>query len=207
MYTLSSRSAPSSVADAVQASLSFSFSESGNIRTLSTTDASAGIDISGLLYTPVPSTTLCPQWALYVPKNATQVILPRATFGFIALAPWISSNCTLAYLAAVQQDPIRSFIFYLPGNSTDIPPLANDQTWALGDGGKWKSTNKFPVYAVTSNSGTQIMSQLALYTGNLTSVPNGHELASLYPPSDYIRLALQIDTCISTPFPRVATSR
>jgi hypothetical protein len=37
------------------------------------------------------------------------------------------------------------------------------------------------------------MDQLALYTGNLTSVPNGHELANEYPPSDYVRLAIQID--------------
>jgi hypothetical protein len=186
------------MADPVQESLSFYFPESGNIRTLSTTDASSGTEISGLLYTPVPSTTLCPQWPLYVPKNATQVVLPRATFGFVALAPWISSNCTLAYLAAVRQDPIRSFVFYLPGNSTNIPPLANDPTWALGDGGKWKSTNRFPVYAISSNSGNQIMSQLSLYTGNLTSVPNGHELANIYSPSDYIRLALQIEICTST---------
>ena len=194
------------MADTAQASLSFSFSEDGNIRTLSTTDESTGSEIGGLLYTPVPSTTLCPQWPLYVPKNATQVVLPRATFGFIALAPWISPNCTLAYLAAVQQDPIRSFIFYLPGNNTDIPPLANDPTWALGDGGKWKLTNKFPVYAIPSRSGNQIMSQLSLYTGNLTNVPNGHELANLYSPSDYIRLAVQIDICTSTYSPRLTVS-
>jgi len=185
-------------ADAAQASISFSLSESGNVRTLSTTGAAAGVEVSGLLYTPVPSSTLCSQWPLYVPKNATQVVLPRAIFGFIALAPWISQNCTLAYLAAVQQDPVRAFVFYLPGNSSDTPPLANDPAWALGDGGKWKSSNKFPVYAIPSDSGNQIMSQLTLYTGNLTSVPNGHELANSFPASDYVRLALRVDMCTST---------
>lgn len=177
----------------VQTNISFTWSESGTIRTLSTTDAAAGTDISGLLYTPVPNTTVCPQWSQYAPYNASKVVLPRANFGFVALAPWISPNCTLAYLAAVQQDPIRSFIFYQPGNSTAEPPLANDASWGLNDGGKWKSSNKFPVYAIPSYSGNQIMNQLALYTGNLTSVPNGHELANQFPPSDYIRLAIEID--------------
>lgn len=177
----------------VQSNISFTWTESGTIRTLSTTDASAGTDISGLLYTPVPDTQACPQWSQYASVNASKAVLPRANFGFVALAPWINPSCTLAYLAAVQQDPIRSFIFYLTDNSTTAPPLANDPTWGLNDGGKWKSSNKFPVYAIPSASGNQIMSQLALYTGNLTSVPNGHELANEFPPSDYVRLAIEID--------------
>jgi len=178
-----------------QPSISFSFEQSGTIRTLSTTDASSGVNITGLLYAPVPNETACSNWDQYVNPNATKVVLPRAGFelGFVALAPWISPNCTLAYLAAVnEQYPIRSFLFYLPGNGSSIPPLANDPAWGLGDGGKWKSSNRFPVYAIPSSSGGIIMSQLALYTGNLTSVPNGHQLANEYPPSDYVRLAVQI---------------
>jgi len=173
---------------------SFSYEKSGSIRSLSTTDASSGLNITGLLYTPVPNDTQCSQWSQYVNVNATKVVLPRSGFGvgFVALAPWISPNCTLAYFAAVGEDPVRSFLFYLPGNSSDTPPLANDPTWGLGDGGKWKASNRFPVYAIPSWSGNLIMSQLALYTGNLTAVPNGHELADEYPASDYVRLAVQI---------------
>jgi hypothetical protein len=128
-----------------------------------------------------------------VPVNATKVALPRNGYTFIALAPWISVDCTFAYLNAVQADLIRAFVFYLLDNSTDIPPLANDPTWGLGDGGRWKTTYKFPVYAIPSSRGSQLMSELASYSGNLTSVPNGHDLANQYPPSDYVRLAMDID--------------
>jgi hypothetical protein len=61
------------------------------------------------------------------------------------------------------------------------------------DGGKWKSWNHFPVYAVPSMSGQEIMLQLAAYSGNVTQVPNGHLLANEFPASDYIRLAAEID--------------
>jgi hypothetical protein len=89
---------------------------------------------------------------------------------------------------------VYAFIFYLPDNGTDIPPLANNAVWSLKDGGKWKGANRFPVYAIPGQSGYALMQQLAIYSGNVTGVPNGHELANIYSPSDYIRLAAEITT-------------
>lgn len=37
------------------------------------------------------------------------------------------------------------------------------------------------------------MQQLSQYSGNVTTVPNGHELANEYQPSDYIRLAAEVN--------------
>lgn len=102
-------------------------------------------------------------------------------------------NCTLAYLAAAGPTPAQAFIFYLLDNGTTLPPTANDAVWGLNDGGRWKSTNKYPVYAVSSMTGQNIMSHLAEYSGNVTDVPNGHTLANQYPSMDYIRLAIELD--------------
>ena len=62
--------------------------------------------------------------------------------------------------------------------------------WAMAAG--WKAANRFPVYAIPGASGHQIMSELALYAGNLTTVPNGHQLTETYPPNDFVRLVLDI---------------
>jgi hypothetical protein len=110
----------------------------------------------------------------------------------IALAPWLGPNCTLSYLEEVQLDPIRAFIFYLADNSTDIPPSANDNVWNLQDGGRWKSNNHFPVYTISGATGNLLMKQLSAYSGNVTQVPNGHELANDFPADDYIRIAAEI---------------
>jgi hypothetical protein len=84
-------------------------------------------------------------------------------------------------------------MFYLTDNGTSIPPTANDVVWGLGDGGRWKSANRFPVYAIPSRTGQTIMSHLAEYSGNVTDVPNGHALANDWPSMDYIRLAVELD--------------
>ena len=86
----------------------------------------------------------------------------------------------------------QAFLFYLTDNSTGIPPVANDQAWSIGDGGRWKSNNRFPVYAIPSAVGFDLMSRLAEYSGNVTEVPNGRELIDQLPSTDYIRLAAEI---------------
>jgi hypothetical protein len=181
--------------DNSQSSLSFTFAENDKIRTLSTTSTTAGNDIDGLLYTPQLPPGVCVETALHVPENATKPTnLPaKKTISLIAVAPWINQNCTLSYLKAVQADPIRAFIFYLTDNKSDIPPLANDPIWTLKDAGRWKGNNHFPVYAIPSTTGQKIMEQLAAYSGNVTQVPNGHELANDYPANYFIRLAAEID--------------
>lgn len=130
-----------------------------------------------------------------MPHNVTKTAnLPgHSSISLIAIAPWISAECTLAYLASVQRDAIRSFLFFIPDGGTDQPPVPNDPQWALNDGGRWKTTNKFSVYAIPGATGAALMQQLSQYSGNVTTVPNGHELANQYPPNDYIRLAAEVN--------------
>jgi len=140
----------------------------------------------------------------YVPHNVTrQANLPPTDFTLIALAPWISIECTLAYLAAARLDPARAFLFYLPDNGTDRPPPISSSVWGLGDGGAWKTQNPFPVYALPSDVGTEMMKQSSLYSGNMTSVPFGHEISELphIDPRDYVRLYTQLSTSNSSVLP------
>jgi hypothetical protein len=70
----------------------------------------------------------------------------------------------------------------------------SDPAWGLGDGGRWKAENHYPVYAIPGLSGKIIMDQLNLYSGNITTVPYGHDLADMYSPTSYVRLWANIDT-------------
>ncbi|KAF2435939.1 hypothetical protein EJ08DRAFT_295542 [Tothia fuscella] len=180
----------------INETLAYSYAEVNKIRTLSTTGTTAGNDIDGLLYTPTLPAGVCDQAAQYIPRNATHTYdLPqKVELHLMALAPWIDANCTLAYLQAVRTQNVYAFLFYLPDNGTSIPPAANDAVWSLKDGGRWKRSSYFPVYAIPGMVGQTLMTQLSIYSGNVTGVPNGHELANLYSPSDYIRLAGEVNT-------------
>ena len=130
----------------------------------------------------------------YIPHNVTRrANLPSADYSLIAIAPWISLNCTQSYLAAAR-GPARGFIFYLLDNDTGIPPPVSSAVWGLQDGGQWKFDNKYPVYAVPMAIGTSLMQQLAQYSGNMTDVKNGHLLTEEYDSRDYVRLYTAIET-------------
>jgi hypothetical protein len=139
-----------------------------------------------------------------VPHNATrQANLPPTDFTLIALAPWINEECTKAYLGAARNDPTRAFLFYLPDNGTGQPPPVHSPVWKLQDGGAWKWETPYPVYAVASDAGTELMHQLSLYSGNMTEVPYGHEISELPggDPRDYVRVYAQIDTFNNSSIP------
>lgn len=136
----------------------------------------------------------------YVPNNVTRLAnLPPSDFTLIALAPWTSVNCTQAYLASARASPTRAVIFYLPEDDSDAPPPPHSPVWNLEDEGLWKLTNPYSVYAVSSSTGNQLMRQLSLYSGNMTSVPNGHAISAMPggDPRSYVRLYTYIR--ISTP--------
>ncbi|KAF2401784.1 hypothetical protein EJ06DRAFT_555432 [Trichodelitschia bisporula] len=179
----------------VDTSLSFSLQENSKIRTLSTTASSPGEDLDGLLYVPTLHRGQCPEAAGLIPVNATRrVNLPDTnSINLIALAPWINPSCTLAYMAAAQMDPVKTFIFYLPDNSTAIPPLANNARWSIGDGGRWKTTYRYPVFAISGSTGGLIMQNLAYYSDNVTNMPNGEILSQHIDPRSYIRLAAEVE--------------
>jgi hypothetical protein len=176
------------------------------VQTLSTTNATPGNDLTGLLYLPelehgASCTSIIPK---YVPENVTsQINLPlNGQLAFLAIAPWISVPCTIQFLEAAHDDPLRAFIFYLPDNGTSPPP-SGDPAWSLQDGGKWRSWAKFPVYAISGKDGSTLMQNMARYSGNLTNVPYGHTLADEYAPNYYVRLAgaISVGQCFVSSLP------
>lgn len=126
--------------------------------------------------------------ARYIPSNVTRLSdLPATQYLYVAIAPWISAPCTLSYLAAAKG--VTAFIFYHPDNGSSTPPPVSDPSWDLGDGGRWKAQNKFPVYAVPGSEGAIIMQELAQYNGNSSDpLIRGILEYEQFDQSDYVRL-------------------
>ncbi|KAF4125021.1 Zinc finger, C3HC4 type (RING finger) [Geosmithia morbida] len=172
---------------------------SQNITTLTTTNANTldGI-LQGLLYVPdISSNPSCDSLQYdYIPHNVTRrADLPPTNYKLVALAPWFSIDCTEAYLASARFDPIQGLIFYKPNNSTDKPQDVDSPVWNLDDDGAWKKSNLYPVFAVPGLQGQKMMSELSLYSGNVSSIPHGDEIAELYGPnpSDYVRIWTELE--------------
>jgi hypothetical protein len=180
-----------------QANISFDQELNDNIRSLSTITASDGESITGLLYVPdISSHDACiDEINQHVPHNATRrANLPQRNYDLIALAPWLSPNCTQSFLRSARTDPIRAFIFYQPDGSSETPPV-DDACWNLDDQNAWKTLNRYPVYAIDSKHGTALMEYLAAYSGNMTDVPHGHQISMLHnDPRDYVRIFTNIQT-------------
>jgi hypothetical protein len=98
---------------------------------------------------------------------------------------------------------MRAFIFYLPNNGSSQPPPISSPAWDLGDGGSWKSKHGFPVYAVPSNIGQELIHQSSLYSGNMTSVPYGHQISELpgIDAWDYVRMYTELHVSKGTAIP------
>lgn len=156
-----------------------------------------------MLYVPdIPTDHPCKELeAQHVPEAVVrQSDLPPVDYNLIALVPWYNATCTKLYMAAAASDPIRGLITYVPGsNDTTKPPDVDNRIWNLYDHGAWKESSKFPVYALSANAGSDMMTQLGLYSGNVSSVPYGSNISALYSPNerDYIRIWTEIH--ISTP--------
>ncbi|KAK4542785.1 hypothetical protein LTR36_006161 [Oleoguttula mirabilis] len=184
----------------LNASLAYTYTLAGaDIRTLSTNGNSPGEDASGLLYTPTldPASPCYNASAAYIPANVTRrATLPATDYDLVAIAPWLSPTCVQAYFSAVVDDPIRAFVFFLPGEnySTTVPPEPDSDAWGLGDGGSWKRVNDYPVYAIPGAAAQTLLAASALYSQNMSEVPFGRELTQIFDPKDYIRLFLEIDT-------------
>ncbi|KAJ4421875.1 hypothetical protein N0V82_003475 [Gnomoniopsis sp. IMI 355080] len=158
--------------------------------------------IQGLLYVPdLPEDDPCKALeAQHVPKTAVrQADLPPSDYNLIALVPWYNATCTKLYMEAAASDPIRGFITYLPTADSDKPPDVDDEIWSLHDHGAWRSSIKFPVYAISGSAGSNMMTPLGLYSGNVSSVPYGANISAIYGASadDYVRLWTEIH--VNTP--------
>lgn len=180
-----------------QSNNSFQYPITTNIQTLSTKNVERGNDPYGILYVPDLGSDECKEAeGDYVPSNATRLRnLPQGSnYALIAIAPWFSAPCINEYFQSARTSPVKAMFVYQPGTSAAMPPTMNDASWGLGDGGSWKSANNFPTYAIMSVSGGIIVDQLGLYSGNITDVPHGHELASIFSPTDYVRLWATVST-------------
>lgn len=172
----------------VNVSISFEQFEQNQVRTLSTNSNGAGTE--GLLYVPDldPSDPCIKISSQYVPNNVTRrANLPTTQYTYVGFAPWISAPCTQSYLAAAANSA-SAFLFYVPDNGSNTPPPINDPTWDLHDGGQWKSQFQFPVFAIPGHDGAYLMQQLALYSGNMSTVPNGIIIAQEFNSIDYVRV-------------------
>ncbi|KAK0124041.1 hypothetical protein ONS95_009026 [Cadophora gregata] len=185
--------------------VSFTQFADDNLQTLSTRNANQDGTISGFLYVPDLNTddacyNLTKQ---YAPANVTRTAnLPQTDFTLVALAPWINVDCTFEYMAAARMAPVRALIFYQPGDDTTTPD-SNSAAWDLQDGGAWRTHHPFPVYAIPGALGSSLMHQLSLYSGNMTEVPYGHEIAELpdVDVRDYVRLYTEIGLSTKTVLP------
>jgi hypothetical protein len=176
----------------VSSNLSYTYSSNQDIRTLSDNGASTGNDITGLIYTPdFPEDSPCINASQpYVPANVTRLdSFPHPErLVLVALAPWLSPQCTLAYLAAASEVPTQAFLFYMPNNTT------NDRDLDLGDGGNWKTANNYPIYMLGGDMGYQLIGASAQYSGNISTAPHADELLKNHDNSDYVRLYADINT-------------
>ena len=181
-----------------QGNESYHLSLNQNLRTLSTNNANNIEDLEGFLYVPSVNTQPCAS-TQYIPTNATRrtdILISQYQYNLVAFVPWISADCTRDYLAAANYDDgVAAFITYVPDNSTDAPPPVSDTQWGLNDGGRWKSTSQFPVYAISGASGYAVMQQLPNYSGNISTVTNSSLLlAQGANPTDFIRMYVTIQT-------------
>ncbi|KAI4278178.1 MAG: hypothetical protein LQ337_001192 [Flavoplaca oasis] len=172
-----------------------------DIRALST-NTHGDQDISGFLFVPdYPQRSPCiDRTSQYIPQNVTRLDdIPSLEGGAIALAPWTSPECVLTLFEAVRN--IKAFIFYLPDSQPGSPPPVNDPAWYLGDGGSWKSRNKFPVYAIPGPTGTSIMNQLGQYSGSISDAPNASRLVEQFPNRNGAKLFAGVELSNVTSLP------
>lgn len=152
--------------------------------------------MTGLLYVPtLAATSACVNASEpYIPAAVTRrANLPPDDYNLVALAPWVSGECSLEYMEAARRDPTKAILFFVPG-MPGIPPDADDTQWDISSSQNWKATNGFPVYAVNGANGALLLRASAMYSGNMTDVPHGHMLAEYYASRDYVRLHADIDT-------------
>ncbi|KLJ10014.1 hypothetical protein EMPG_14570 [Blastomyces silverae] len=178
----------------VDPSISFELSIGDKIQTLSTTNVRNGDAIRGLLYVPeLDFEDPCRQTTTpFIPANVTRLSDIPGAGRSISLAPWVSSACTISFLAALSRNPPYAAVFYQPAESTTTPPPADHPTWDLGDGDMWKTTNPYPVYAIPGVYGASVMRALGEYSGSVADAPYAEDLLRRFQGSDVVRVSSKI---------------
>lgn len=160
---------------------------------LSSGDFSDEESTKGFIYVPSldPDDQCVNSTSPLIPQNVTRrQDFPRSDYDLVALAPWVSPDCTLSYLAAASSDDARGFIFYKPESPEHLPPPVTNSMWDLKDAGEWKESISFPVYAVPDWVGVKLMNASAHYSEKLADAEHGSELVQNFNANDLPRLAI-----------------
>ena len=129
-------------------------------------------------------------------SQTTVLLEDRESFSLVGLAPWISAKCSMDYLAAARRTRTRAMLFYIPDSGSQQPPAVSDSVWDVDDGGRWKSDNDFPVYAVSGEAGAELMEQMVAYSGDVDDVPFGDNIRKGFGPG-FVKLYAQFETGIN----------
>lgn len=159
------------------------------VQTLSSNGLPKSGIFSGLFFVPdLPPPDPCNSiTSPFIPSSVTRLKdISEYDYPVIALAPWVSSDCTQSFLAASREVGTQALIFFQPSsNETGTPPPVSDKRWDLEDGGRWISQNKYPIFAISGPAGATLMNELAWFSnGEFHSRSSNESHASTEPLSD-----------------------
>lgn len=138
---------------------------------------------AGLLYTPTVPASTCVEARPHIAHNLTLSMLPQVP-NYIAFAPF--TECWLNYLYKAISDGARAAILYQPTNTSNMGLPANAYVSSL-----------LPVYILSYDAGAPVAQAMNQYSGNLTSVPNGDQLVTMFDSASYARLWLVVTRTVS----------
>lgn len=140
---------------------------------------------AGLLYFPINphncSDSTIPNNGI-PPNGITLADLP---FGFNLIAMVPLTNCTSDYLLQARRDQAEAAIVYNYTSVSNMPSPSLTNAFSIFDN---------PIYGITSQDAVPLLQNMVSYAGDMSTVPFGKNLTSLFDPTDYVRLSLTIDT-------------
>ena len=104
-------------------------------------------------------------------------------FNLIAMIP--ITACTSDYLTQAKRDQADIAVLYNYTSMSNIPSSSLTNTLSFFNN---------PIYGITSDDAIPLVQNMVSYSGNMSSVPFGSNLTSIYDPVDYVRLTLTVDT-------------
>ncbi|KAJ5106378.1 hypothetical protein N7456_003053 [Penicillium angulare] len=165
----------SNSSSSINENVGFRFVLDRTVQTLSDHGLPDSENFSGLLFVPdlAPHDPCNEIIEPLIPKNVTRY-KDVSDFGYpvIGIAPWVSSECTQAFLAASREAHTDAAIFFQLSNDTEIPPPPSDPIWNLHDNGRWRSENNYPVYGVPGPAGATLMHELTSYGSSHNKTSN-----------------------------------
>ncbi|KAJ5629959.1 hypothetical protein N7528_003616 [Penicillium herquei] len=107
----------------------------------------------------------------FIPENVTRYgNVSEFGYGIVALAPWVSPECTQSFLAVARELETAAVVFFEPkSNDTGLPPSPNSDRWDLNDQGRWRLDNSYPVYAIPGPAGVTLMNELSWFPSDSSS--------------------------------------